>query len=528
MFAAADIFVEIDANDRILFATGLTRPFCGQTPEALVGLPAGEMVDARDRIVLEQLLALARRSGRAGPVEVRGRGGRTSAQVRALVLPGEPVARLAFAGLAPARAEVGRPADLATFLRRLEAELAGGARGPAAVTVFSLPGLSEHAPDARAHIRDAAAAVLRLFALADRLVAEAGEEALGVVHQPGVEEEIERELRRTLADRGAADIPLARRTVRLTTPSSSTDVRLVAEAVAFALREFARGGLPDGKERELSLEEVLRRRMERVMERVRRLRHRLRTGAFTLVYQPIVRLADGTVHHYEALLRTEGEVPAQMVELAEEVGLAADLDLAVCERVLAELRAVDAPRRGLAAAVNLSVRSLEQEGFAARVLALVRRSGIPASHLLVEVTETFLARDFGRVGAALEELRTAGHHICIDDFGAGTATFARLQDLPVDTVKIDGRFVRDLLDPSGEAEAVVASVMQVCRRLRLSTIAEHVESEAQRRKLVELGVEMGQGHLFGRGEARMPLPDGALRLDVAAHRRGGKEREVWA
>lgn len=526
MFAAADVFAEVDARDRIVFATGVTRRLCGRAPEELAGLPAEELVHPADVPLLRRLLAFARRGGRTGPVEVRGRGTKVRARLRALALPDETVVRLAFADLMPASAATSRLPDGEALLRHLEAELAAGGLGPAAVSVFALSGLAGRDPDVRTRIRDAAAAVLRLFALADRLVAEVGEEGLGVVHVPGSEAELERELGRALAEEGAGDIALSRRTVRIAPPAGEGEVRLVAEAVAFALREFARGGAGGG---ELSVEELLQQRMQRVMEQVRELRRRLKAGDFALVYQPIVRLADGTVHHYEALLRAAGETPAELVRLAEEVGLAADLDLAVCERVLKELAAVDAARRGIAVAVNVSVRSLEQEGFAGRFLAAVRRSRVPAQHVLVEVTETFLARDFGRVGEALQELRRAGHHICIDDFGAGAASFARLQDLPLDTVKIDGRFVRDLLDPSGEAEAVVASMMEACRRLRLSTIAEHVETERQRLRLLELGVDLGQGHLFGRGEERIALPKGALRLDVApASRRGGGEREVWA
>ncbi len=519
MFAAGDLFAECDARGRITFLTGAVRTFTGAEPEALRGRPVEELVREPERPLLRHLVARARRHGRAGPVRVTGAGGTTTARVRACAAVRDDRVQLAFLDLAPVDGgALDGLVDAPVLLERLRAILAGGRE--ATLTLLDLDGIDRLDEDRGRRVREEVGAVLRGHALEDGGAARIDARHYAVVHAPGRTGEVLDDLRHVLAGDGEGLVGLNARSLDLSHPAE--DLRTTAEALALALRQFAAGTLPEDAR---DLGRLLAHRMETTVERVAVLRRTLRRRAFDLVFQPIVHLADRTVHHYEALVRPRDMDPVDFVGLAEEVGLVAELDLAVLERVLEELRAVDAARHGQRVAVNVSARSLQDHETAERMLGRVRAAGIAPRQLLFEVTETFAARDMERLAAAVRMLREAGHEICVDDFGVGQASFAYLQALPVDFVKIDGSFTDPA--PGSREETLLRAMLEACGRLRLRTVVERVEREEQAARLAALGADLGQGWLFGRGAPTLPLPEGAVRRDGPRARRRGA-REVWA
>jgi EAL domain-containing protein (putative c-di-GMP-specific phosphodiesterase class I) len=135
------------------------------------------------------------------------------------------------------------------------------------------------------------------------------------------------------------------------------------------------------------------------------------------------------------------------------------------------------------------------------LLALLEKSRVPASKLLFEITESAQIVDLETVRRFVVELRRLGHSVCLDDFGAGAASFSYLQALPVDYVKIDGAYVGRLCE-SPRDRAIIKGMTSMCRDLGIHTIAEMIEREAQLDALLELGVELGQGYLFGQPQHR--------------------------
>ncbi|TDG31551.1 EAL domain-containing protein [Paracraurococcus ruber] len=219
-------------------------------------------------------------------------------------------------------------------------------------------------------------------------------------------------------------------------------------------------------------------------------------GRFQLAYQPILRLSDRRICHHEALIRPEAgpENPAgnpqEFVTLAEALGLAPALDLAVLDRALALLR-----QSTHSIAVNLSALSLGDPRFAEALLA--RTAGLSPGRLLLEVTETAEIEDLPSVAGTLARLRAAGLRVCLDDFGAGAASFRYLRDLRVDFVKIDGAFVRAA--PQDErGRAFIMAMRDLAASCGAETIAEMVETEADAALMQQLGVQLGQGWLFGK------------------------------
>jgi EAL domain-containing protein (putative c-di-GMP-specific phosphodiesterase class I) len=225
---------------------------------------------------------------------------------------------------------------------------------------------------------------------------------------------------------------------------------------------------------------------------------------FRLLFQPVVSLASRAVHHYEALLRpiaTPG-MPVgsiqEFVTFAEAVGLAEVMDLAVMEQALMALRS--AP--GVSVAVNLSGLSLQSPGFAERMFGLLGEmrptpgaAGKP--RLLVELTETAGIDDLATASATMAKLREQGVGLCLDDFGAGAAAIRYLQQFRVDYVKIDGSFVQSAGQGPRE-RGIVQAMVELATSAGAKTVAEMIETEEQAALMRELGVDQGQGWLFGK------------------------------
>ncbi|HUR51565.1 MAG TPA: bifunctional diguanylate cyclase/phosphodiesterase [Mycobacteriales bacterium] len=236
-------------------------------------------------------------------------------------------------------------------------------------------------------------------------------------------------------------------------------------------------------------------------------------------FQPIVDMEDGRLMGFEALARwtrpgREVEAPGEWIGLAEQTGLVVPIDFAVLEGALRELArwrslAPDAQRLHLA--VNTSGRTLQEPGTAARVLALLARTGVPSECLVLEVTEGVLLEDEA-VGRRLQHLRAEGVRIALDDFGTGWSSLAYLSRFPVDVLKLDRSFTAVLHRGRG-GEAVPAAVVQLARALDLQVVAEGIETGEQAERIRALGAQLGQGFLFGRPSDARGALEHVLRIN---------------
>lgn len=225
-----------------------------------------------------------------------------------------------------------------------------------------------------------------------------------------------------------------------------------------------------------------------------------------VVYQPIVRLSDGAVVGMEALARwrhpRHGEVgPATFVPLAEQTGLVGRLGRLVLERTCHDLSAWRAAGIGHAwrCAVNVSAVQLRSSDFADDLRAVISACRLTPADLEIEVTESAVMDHSGPSLTNLARLRAAGAQVVIDDFGTGFSSLSRLRDLPVDAVKIDRSFVASLgTDAGGPEAAIVDAVVALANGLGLGTIAEGIETEAQRAAVMARGCRVGQGYLFAK------------------------------
>jgi len=252
--------------------------------------------------------------------------------------------------------------------------------------------------------------------------------------------------------------------------------------------------------------------LNRVVQDAARFRTRLANDTFQLAFQPIVTLGGGLLHHFEALARFDPDVsPADTIRMAEELDMIVDFDLAVVRCACRHLAA----HPHVSIAVNVSGASLLDERFLSPFLKAT--SGDPSlrGRLLIELTETAAVRCLEEAAATLKGLRDAGFRVCIDDFGAGSASLEYLSALEVDIVKFDGRFVRDL-ERGSRNYILLKHLAGLCKALGAETVAEMVETPLIAALLAEVGIEYGQGWYFG-----MPLNNPNWDADRPWLTRGG-------
>lgn len=288
----------------------------------------------------------------------------------------------------------------------------------------------------------------------------------------------------------------------LRTAGTLHDIMSVADTACYAAKDQGRNRIHVYREDDA---ELARRHGE--MEWVSGIRQALSEDRFRLYYQPIVPLqGSGREVNYELLLRMDGEgggltMPTAFLPAAERFNLIPAVDRWVVDHALSWLEARPGHMDLLnSCAINLSGLSLGAEDFLAWILARLDAAQVDPGKICFEITETAAIRNLSVATEFMRRLRHLGCRFALDDFGSGLSSFAYLKNLPVDSIKIDGVFVRDMVG-NPVNHALVKSINEIGHVMEKRTVAEFVESDAVRRTLAGIGVDYAQG--FG---IAMPRP----------------------
>jgi len=262
---------------------------------------------------------------------------------------------------------------------------------------------------------------------------------------------------------------------------------------------------------------------EREMDRRLQARHALEVdlrsaianGEFELHYQPIIRLDNGHVSGFEALVRwnhpQRGMIPPmQFIPLAEETGLIIPLGEWVLRTACAQAARWSEP---VGVAVNLSAAQIKGRNLVQIALSALAASGLAPDRLDLEITESVLLQDESNTLATLHQLRGLGVRISMDDFGTGYSSLAYLRSFPFDKIKIDRSFVRDITERR-DAQAIIRAVTGLAQSLKISTVIEGIETEEQLAMAKAEGCNEAQGYLFSK-----PMPERNVAEFLAERRR---------
>lgn len=518
-FATADLLFEIDDKGLIAFAAGAGQQLAGSDNAALAGRPWKDLFDPAEQDMAQALLDGLVDGQRRGPVDLQLAFNDAAPRLAGLSmfrLPQKPPRTSCALALSTRRprprktpGELQSRSEFETITRGLiEAARNGGAELELGLVEFAgllaqREGLS--AEESAAFDRKLAGA-LRAEALEDAAT-DLGEQRYALVRRKGEPADaMARRLSRVL---GASMAP---KTHSVGVDETQNPGRLM-RALRFSLDSFlADGSAPEAS----SLSDVLGQSVQRTVNQAGAFGAVVQARNFKLVFQPVVNLHDGGVHHHEALIRFDGDQsPFAMIRMAEELDIIEDLDCVVAEETVKRLRADKSGKLRLA--FNASGRSIISPSFIEAVERLTKGPSL-SDRLIIEITESAAIDDLGLARRHIEVLQGLGLQVCLDDFGAGATSFAYLRQLPIDVVKIDGSYVRELTS-SGRDDAMIRHLVSLCRELDVLTVAEMVETQAVEDVLRRAGVDFAQGWLYGQATSEPQIP-GRAAVTPAARRRG--------
>lgn len=526
-FAAADFLFEVDGTGRIVFAIGAAGGSERSVDRRLVGRPLSDMIQAADGAPLDDLFEALRPGQRLGPIRVRvhaSESGRRAADLSIFSVPElRPHVSCALAyvtGVADQAAPAETQPAPASFREQVRDQLAVAAsRGrELSLALVEIKGLIEarqtlSPTDMTALLREIQALIAQHAP--EAALAELSEERFAILHGSEAPAGLMQALEALAAPQGRK-LEVAGQSVKL---SPRWDPLQQFRAVRTALDCFLNAGLPRD---EASLQRSFQAVLDETARSAGRLGSILEERRFDLYYQPVVQLSTGLTSHHEVLVRFDGGVgPAPLIKLAEDLAMIQRLDGLVAEQAVRRLRAAGSERLKLA--INVSGASLLHDPYLEKLLTATNSRPTLRTRLTLEITESAALQDLNAASRRIRALRDAGFQVAIDDFGAGAASFEYLRALPVTGVKIDGRYVRGV-DRDERAQTIVKHLVGLCAELEYATVAEMVEREEELATITALGVDCGQGWVFGRPELEPREP--ARRTATRARRLG--EREIWS
>lgn len=267
----------------------------------------------------------------------------------------------------------------------------------------------------------------------------------------------------------------------------------------------------------------LQQRLKEKIALMNRLQLALEEGRFRLMAQPIVGIRGDD--YYEILLRMVGDQgeligPDAFLPVAHEFGLSSRIDMWVVENTLRFMSEHRDALPGLRLSINLSPSSVCNTHFPRSVEALLATYGVEAWQLIFEITESQSLNHPAQAYQTLEQLHLLGCRIAIDDFGTGYASYARLKEVNADILKIDGSFIRNLVNSSLDHQ-IVTSICHLARMKKMQVVAEYVETEEMRAAAIALGIDYLQGYCIGK-----PAPLEALVAADAPPKPSGSG-DIW-
>jgi len=518
-FAAADALVEVDQHGVVRFALG-AGPAPHMPMAQWVGTRLIDVFDAESAARAHEALDGLKPAQRLSGVDVTidcGKGQIRRAQLSAFCLPElAPTLSLALSyqadiSNAPTPAVSGPIKDPQGFMAQLRHRLMN--ETPQGLQRLDLAfidvdGDQQLPTAARQKVHEDIVRVLQGLSLDGNSATQLTNDRYALVRPSGAQQDLSAEINAVGQVNG---IELTARTMQA---ALGSDPAAALRAMRFAIEACLREDTMEAPQ------SYFAETLARTLRDADHFRTLVRDREFSLHYQPIVCLGERAIHHYEALSRfPRSHGPGPAIRMAEELALIETFDRTVAEMAVTRLRT--SASRKLQIAVNVSGASLANDAYITALLALTASAPELRSRLLVEVTETAALADLASANRRLASLREVGIRVCIDDFGAGSASFDYLRGLNVDFVKIDGTLVKDV-QAEARSRTLIAHLVELCRSLEMQTVAEMVETEAQAQALTELGVTHAQGWLFGRAEAE-PNPRLPTSTPVVARRRGSTE-----
>ena len=522
-FCRADLVFELDDDFQVVFAAGAAVPLLGVPAKTLKARNFLDLVTPSDRRLATELLEAARGRGRIDDVVIRLIGANHTNPAMTLggyrvpdfddhfflAVKSNPV----YQSEPPAETEIVRDAETGLLDEAAYATLAAEraqalqrAGGRPQITLVKIDKLDQLTStlgvSERKEICAAVGEILAEASLGGDTASRLDSDTFSYLHSDSVDTE---EVGLRIADaakRLFKDADLRPQSQTLDADGAGMTEQQVAKAIAHTIRQYCDQGEDSRKK---SLSQVLKGMVSDTIDSVAYLRKVIAGRDFDVVYMPVCDLRTSRILHFEALTRFRdgkpGTSPYHLFSLAEEVGIIADLDQAVCETVIGAM--VDLIARNPLMppmAINLSGMSITNPIFIGELRKIIARTGIQPHKILFELTESARIAQIAEANQVIQQFRRSGIRFCLDDFGSGSASFDYLNALDVDVVKFDGPVVKRACgsDKGGE---LLASMARMCANMGVRSCAEMVEDKRTAARVAACGVDLGQGWHLGKPHA---------------------------
>lgn len=531
-FCWADLLLEIDRNLTIVFAAGATAAFTGYDPRAIKGKLLTDIVAPSDVSLAGQLFKMAIKRGRIDNEMLHLRG--PASKLLAMSLAGYCLdstagnfylaLRMAGGEAKAAAAQVPRDEASGLYTGDTFTEVAAdrlkkmAERGEKAeVSMIHLPGITDLKkrldPEAEKSLLHTVGACLKANSVGGDTAVTVGDGRYSLIHQAGVDvAEIAGQIEEfaRLADPTGEGIKVESATIVVGDANTVSEEDL-AKGLMYTLNQFRDAAGKDFSIRNLSAN--INSLVGEAVKAVNDFRRVVSFGEFDVALQPIVDVNNGDIHHYEALCRfrasDKDESPYRYITFAEETGLIHDFDIAMARKVVDWLGKMPRNSDKYRAAVNVSGFSVGKPSYVEALHQLIKENPWTKGKLMFEITESSRMSDLESANRFIQDLRKQGYHVCLDDFGAGAASFQYLSSLDVDVVKLDGSAVKNARRAS-KGRAFLSALTELCTRLGVETIAEMVDDVDGLEFVRECGCDYVQGYLFGKPSKEVrdfsPLP----------------------
>jgi PAS domain S-box-containing protein len=513
-FATADVLIELAANgETVTFVAGALQSILDYKPKELINRRLMDLVAPADRPRVLSAIRSIKGGRRMQPMKLQflNREGKVMDAVLAgFRMPdadeqSTPIFitvnfphgnRISFAG-AFGRGSNGDFVSMDDMIALATGD--SSASEGLSLTLLDLDGLSDITnADASAAITDNLLGFLQSSEIGSRAIGKLGDDRYGVLHPDWMKPD---DLRSRVTNVVQNAHPDAKKIVTKTKGIDLDQEKLsradAKRALQYAMEQFSHAQNTDDFDLD-SLYESVHELSKTTANRLQELRTVINSNGFKLVYQPIVDLKNKRVTHVEALSRlANGSSAQEVLTLAESTGVIEDFDLAVMRQAIEAI--TDSRTRGLRpyVAVNISGRSMQSNMFIEALEDMMMAFPEIREQILLEITETSEIKDLKSVNDILQRFRQNKQKVCIDDFGSGAAAFQYLRTLEVDVVKIDGSYI-DRIMWAERDRALVLAIQRLCSELGIQTVAEKVEMPDQANVLRTIGIDKGQGWLFGK------------------------------
>lgn len=520
-FAASELLFEIELDEphRIKFASGATSELTGRSESDLDDLPFLNLFAQQDATFVLAILARLKTNGRIAPIAIKMQmqnGNFVDAVVGGFCMPGDSTMFLSVNrserlwGLETRQAQADSETGLMEkddFIRAARdrgisaAGLTGSEKEMMLLVVEELDTLREkHGEEAVQEFLKNIGVYLRSISTGGTTAGELENGRFGAVTEKTAEPEetketVQKVVQEQAKKAGLSPVKLQNYNIDLKVEGLTSEDS--AKALGYALNKFITHSNNEPFNIR-NLADASQAYLSDTIGRLAFLRRSMSGSHMKIAFQPIVDLKNRQAWKYEALVRLDGfSSPAKMVGFAEDVGLSDEFDLIVLSQVIDILKEKKKVGWRPNVTVNLSVRSLSSRLFIASVKRLFEPYKDLIKQVGFEITETSSIADLDLLDTAIQELREQGHEVCLDDLGSGRTSFEAVKFLKCDYAKIDGDYIQNF-NQDDRHRSILETIVQTCHALKMTMVAEKVEDEDTARALAKMGIQYGQGYLFGK------------------------------